>query len=61
MGQWQNISQALVQAVKWLIPATCLICRQPHHAARAICAHCEHGFSRNRQACPRSALPLQVL
>ena len=61
MGQWQHISQALVQTVKWLIPATCLICRQSHDAARAICADCERGFSRNRQACPRCALPLQVL
>ena len=60
MGQLQNISQALVKTVKWLIPATCLICRQPHDAARAICADCEHGFSRNRQACHRCALPLQA-
>jgi ComF family protein len=61
MSQWQNIGQALVKTVKWLIPATCLICRQPHDDARAICADCEHGFSRNRQACTRCALPLQVL
>ena len=60
MGRWQNIGHALVQTVKWLIPATCLICRRPHDDARAICAECEHGFSRNRQACQRCALPLQA-
>ena len=60
MGQWQNISHALVQTVKWLIPATCLICRQPHDDARAICADCQNGFSRNRHACRRCALPLQA-
>ena len=60
MGHWQNIGHALVQAVKWLVPSTCLICRQPHDDARAICADCEHGFSHNRHACRRCALPLQA-
>ena len=60
MGHWRNIRHVLVQSVKWLVPATCLICRQPHDAARAICADCEHGFSRNQHACHRCALPLQA-
>ena len=59
MGQWPSIGHVLVQAVKWLAPATCLICRRSHDAARAICADCEQGFSRNRHACSRCALPFQ--
>lgn len=60
MGRWQSIGHVLVQGVKWLIPATCVICRRQHNAARAICVDCEHGFSRNRHACYRCALPLQL-
>ena len=60
MGRWQNIGHVLVEGIKWLIPATCVICRRQHNAARAICADCEHGFSRNRHACYRCALPLQL-
>ena len=61
MGRRQNIGHVLVEGIKWLIPATCVICRRQHNAARAICADCEHGFSRNRHACYRCALPLQLI
>lgn len=48
-----------MQAIRWLAPASCALCRHLHNRARAICADCEAAFSRNQHACQRCALPLQ--
>ena len=59
MNKPESFHRSIVQLIRWLAPATCLLCRRQHNAARAICAVCEVGFSRNRHACHRCALPLQ--
>ena len=56
-----TIHRGIVQLIRWLAPASCLLCRRQHNKARAICADCEAAFSRNQHACQRCALPLQPL
>jgi len=53
------IYRGIVQAIRWLAPASCVLCRHLHNRARAICADCEEAFNRNQHACQRCALPLQ--
>ena len=60
MKNLETIHRGIVQLVRWLAPASCLLCRRQHNEARAICADCEAAFSRNRQACHRYALPLET-
>ena len=55
------IYRGFVQAIRWLAPASCVLCRHLHNRARAICLDCEAAFSRNQHACQRCALPLQPL
>ena len=59
MNNVGTIHRGIVQLVRWLAPASCLLCRHLHNKARAICAGCEAAFSRNQHACHRCALPLQ--
>ena len=59
MNKPEAFHRSIVQLIRWLAPASCLLCRRQHNEARAICADCEVGFSRNRHACHRCALPLQ--
>ena len=54
-----TIHRGFVQAIRWLAPASCVLCRHLHNRARAICLDCEAAFSRNQHACHRCALPLQ--
>ena len=61
MNNVGTIHWGIVQLVRWLAPASCLLCRRQHNKARAICADCEAAFSRNQHACQRCALPLQPL
>ena len=51
--------RSIVQLIRWLAPASCLLCRRQHNEARAICADCEAAFSRNQHACHHCALPLR--
>ena len=53
------IYRGIVQAIRWLAPASCVLCRHLHNRARAICADCEEALNRNQHACQRCALPLQ--
>ena len=59
MHKIETIHRGIVQLIRWLAPASCLLCRRQHNKARAICADCEVAFSRNQRACRRCALPLQ--
>ena len=59
MNNTEAFHRSIVQLIRWLAPASCLLCRRQHNEARAICADCEVGFSRNQHACHRCALPLQ--
>jgi ComF family protein len=59
MNEVGTIHRGFVQAIRWLVPASCALCRHLHNRARAICADCEAAFSRNQHACQRCALPLQ--
>ena len=59
MKNIETIHRGIVQLIRWLAPANCLLCRCQHNEARAICADCEAAFSRNQPACHRCALPLQ--
>ena len=61
MNKVGTIHRGIVQAIRWLAPASCVLCRHLHNKARAICADCEAAFSRNQHACQRCALPLQPL
>ena len=56
----ETVRRRLVQVIRWLAPASCLLCRCQHNRARAICADCEAGFSRNLRACQQCALPFQT-
>ena len=58
MKSIETVCRRLVQVIRWLAPANCLLCRCQHNRARAICADCEAAFSRNHRACQRCALPL---
>lgn len=49
----------MMQAIRWLAPASCLLCRCQHNRACTICIDCEAAFSRNQHACHRCALPLE--
>ena len=60
MNSIETVRRRLVQVLRWLAPASCLLCRCQHNRARAICADCEAGFSRNLRACHRCALPFQT-
>ena len=60
MNNVGTIHRGIVQAIRWLAPANCLLCRRRHNKARVICADCEAAFSRNHNACRRCALPLQT-
>ena len=60
MNNTAAIHRGIVQAIRWLAPAWCLLCRRQHNTACAICADCEAAFSRNRHACHRCALPLET-
>ena len=59
MNNWEMITHSLLQTIRWLAPASCLLCRHQHNKARAICADCEAALSRNLYACQRCALPFQ--
>ena len=59
MNKPEAFHRSIVQLIRWLAPASCLLCRRQHNASRVICAGCEAGFSRNQHACHRCALPLQ--
>ena len=59
MSNIDTIHRGFVQAIRWLAPASCVLCRHLHNRARAICLDCEAAFSRNQHACHRCALPLQ--
>ena len=61
MSNIDTIHRGFVQAIRWLAPASCVLCRHLHNRARAICLDCEAAFSRNQHACQRCALPLQPL
>ena len=61
MNKVGTIHRGIVQAIRWLAPASCVLCRHLHNRARAICADCEAAFSRNQHACQRCALPPQSL
>ena len=52
MNNTAAIQRGILRAIRWLAPAWCLLCRRQHNTARAICAHCEAAFSRNRCALP---------
>ena len=60
MNSIETVRRRLVQVLRWLAPASCLLCRCQHNRARAICADCEAGFSRNLRACQQCALPFQT-
>ena len=60
MNSIETVCRRLVQVIRWLAPANCLLCRCQHNRARAICADCETAFSRNLRACQRCALPFQT-
>ena len=60
MNNTAAIHHGIVQAIRWLAPAWCLLCRRQHNTACAICADCEAASSRNRHACHRCALPLET-
>ena len=60
MNSIETGRRRLVQVLRWLAPASCLLCRCLHNRARAICADCEAGFSRNLRACQQCALPFQT-
>ena len=60
MNSIETGRRRLVQVLRWLAPASCLLCRCQHNRARAICADCEAAFSRNYRACQRCALPFQT-
>ena len=60
MNSIETVRRRLAQVIRWLAPASCLLCRCQHNKARAICADCEAAFSRNHRACQRCALPLQT-
>ena len=49
----------IIQLIRWLAPANCLLCRCQHNRPRAICVDCEAAFSQNQLARRRCALPLQ--
>ena len=59
MKNIETIHRGIVQLVRWLAPASCLLCRRQHIRPRAICIDCEAAFSRNQRTCHRWALPLQ--
>ena len=50
--------RSIVQLIRWLAPASRLLCQRQHTGTRAICADCEAAFSRNQHACHHCALPL---
>ena len=52
MNNTAAIQRGIVQAIRWLAPAWCFLCRRQHNTARATCADCEVAFSRNRCALP---------
>jgi ComF family protein len=52
------LKQQMTKWIRWLAPAYCLLCKQPHHRAKPICNACEAGFSLNSVACAQCALPL---
>ena len=52
MNNTAAIQRGIVQAIRWVAPAWCLLCRRQHNTARAIYADCEAAFSRNRCALP---------
>ena len=60
MNNTETVRRHFVQVIRWLAPASCLLCRCPHNRARAICADCEAAFSINHRACQRCALPFQT-
>jgi len=60
MNSIETVRRRLAQVLRWLAPASCLLCRCQHNRARAICADCEAGFSRNLRACQQCALPFQT-
>ena len=60
MNSIETGRRRLVEVLRWLAPASCLLCRCLHNRARAICADCEAGFSRNLRACQQCALPFQT-
>ena len=60
MNNIETVRRHFVQVIRWLAPASCLLCRCQHNRARAICADCEAAFSRNHRACQRCALPFQT-
>jgi len=60
MNNIETVRRHSVQVIRWLAPASCLLCRCQHNRARAICADCEEAFSRNHHACQRCALPFQT-
>ena len=59
MNNTETIHRSTVKLIRWLAPASCLLCRLQHNEARVICADCEAAFSGNQHACHRCALPLQ--
>ncbi|MGB9430554.1 MAG: ComF family protein [Gammaproteobacteria bacterium] len=48
----------LKQAHAKLYPPVCLLCGQPSHSTRELCAACSRDLSWNRHACERCAAPL---
>ena len=59
MNNVGTIYRDMMQAIRWLAPASCLLCRCQHNRACTICIDCEAAFSRNQHACHRCALPLE--
>jgi predicted amidophosphoribosyltransferase len=59
MNKPEAFHRSIVQLIRWLAPASCLLCRRQHNEARVICVDCEAAFSHNQHACQRCALPLQ--
>ena len=46
-----------INAIQWLAPAVCVLCRQTHPSTEAICDDCDQRLPRNQAPCPRCALP----
>ena len=44
MNNIETVRRHFVQVIRWLAPASCLLCRCQHNRARAICADCEAAF-----------------
>jgi ComF family protein len=54
-------SQSIVTRLgAWLLPPRCVVCAQPGHAGRDLCAACHADLRPNEPCCARCALPLAV-